>query len=292
MGKKQMKPKSDIVFQRLFGQEGQEKVTKKFLERILGIEIKSLSLDTNKRLIGNYLDDKVGRIDVHAKLNDGQKIIIEMQARRFPKMSTRMLLYWAGKFASGVKKGEPYSNAKKTIGILIADYDIDETKGIPEFHTKWNMREEKHPEYIFSEDIEMHIIELKKIENAEEDTPEIDWLRFIKEGEVDMKKDVDEELKEARAELKRLTSDPRMQELYEDRIFALMDEITLIEDGYERGIKAGEERGQKKGKAEGKNERNKEIIKAMHQNGIEIDVIVKITGQSKEEIEKIIKEDR
>ena len=44
------------------------------------------------------------------------------------------------------------------------------------------MREEKHSEYIFSNDIEMHIIELKKLENAKEDTPEIDWLKFINEG--------------------------------------------------------------------------------------------------------------
>ena len=81
----------------------------------------------------------------------------------------------------------------------------------------------------------MHIIELKKLEGCKEESPEIDWLKFIKEGKVDMKKDVDEELREAKEELDRLTKDPEMQELYEHRINALRDEITLIEDGYERG---------------------------------------------------------
>lgn len=37
-------------------------------------------------------------------------------------------------------------------------------------------------------------------------------------------------------------------------------------------------------------QRNKEMIKAMYQNGIEIDMIVKISGLDKGEVEKIIKE--
>lgn len=232
---KEMLPTNDIVFQRMFGREGQEKITKKFLERILGIEIESLTLDTNKRLIGKYIDDKIGRIDVHAKLNNGQKIIIEMQAKYFPKMTTRMLVYWANKFISGLKMARTYSDVRKTIGIIIADYNLDETKKIKEYHTVWNIREKRYPECIFSEELEMHIIELKKLEGCKEERPEIEWLKFIKEGKVDMKKDVDEELREAKEELDRLTKDPEMQELYEHRINALRDEITLIEDGYERG---------------------------------------------------------
>lgn len=63
-----------------------------------------------------------------------------------------------------------------------------------------------------------------------------------------MKKNADEELREAKEELIRLTKDPEMQELYEQRIKALKDEITLIEDGYERGRKDGIKARRRKGR--------------------------------------------
>src|SRR5699024_4396282 len=47
-----LKLTNDIVFQRIFGKVGNENITKAFLEKILGIKIEELTLDTNKRLIG------------------------------------------------------------------------------------------------------------------------------------------------------------------------------------------------------------------------------------------------
>ena len=57
---------NDLVFQRIFGKVGNENITKAFLEKVLGIEIESLTLDTNKRLIGEGLEDKIERVDVKA----------------------------------------------------------------------------------------------------------------------------------------------------------------------------------------------------------------------------------
>lgn len=95
----------DPVFQRIFGKIGNERITKPFLEKVLGIKIEDLTLDTNKRLIGNLIDDKVGRIDVKAKLNDGTKVIIEMQVARHSFIAERLLYYWAETYSEDLKKG-------------------------------------------------------------------------------------------------------------------------------------------------------------------------------------------
>ena len=86
---------NDLVFQRIFGKVGNENITKAFLEKVLGIEIESLTLDTNKRLIGERPEDKIGRVDVKAKLKDGTKVIIEMQVTEYSYMVKRLLYYWS-----------------------------------------------------------------------------------------------------------------------------------------------------------------------------------------------------
>ena len=54
MNKKQeeyLKVANDLVFQRIFGKVGNERITKNFLEKILGIKIKKISLDNRKKII-------------------------------------------------------------------------------------------------------------------------------------------------------------------------------------------------------------------------------------------------
>ena len=67
---------NDVAFQCVFGKTGQEKITKRIIERILKIEIEDLTLDVNKRLLGEAIDDKIGRLDVKAKLNDVKNILV------------------------------------------------------------------------------------------------------------------------------------------------------------------------------------------------------------------------
>ena len=86
-----LKVTNDLIFQRIFGKVGNERITKGFLEKILNIKIENLTLNVNKRLIGDRHDDKLGRIDVRADLEDGTKVIIEMQVAGYDYMPKRFL---------------------------------------------------------------------------------------------------------------------------------------------------------------------------------------------------------
>jgi len=307
--KEKLKVTNDVIFQMIFGKTSNERITKKFLERILGIEIESLSLDTNKRLIGEEIQDKIGRIDVKAKLNDGTKVIIEMQIVNLDCMPERLLYYWAKTYTGDLKKGEDYENLDKTIAILLSVSNLERLENLEEGHTKWKIREEHHKEVVLTDKLEIHIIELGKIKNKEQ-TKKIDWLNFIKGDEIDMKRDMDKELREAIEELERITADPATRELYEEREKQLRDFVSFansnmrkgLKEGMEQGMKKGMKRGMKEGMREGMEKgiekgieqgtkyKEKELIKSMNLKGIDIDKICEIAELSKEEVEKIIKE--
>ncbi len=278
--KEKLKVTNDVIFQRIFGKTSNERITKKFLERILGIEIESLSLDTNKRLIGEEIQDKIGRIDVKAKLNDKTKVIIEMQVANLDCMPERLLYYWAKTYTGDLKRGENYKSLDKTIAILLSVSNIERLENLEEGHTKWKIREEHHKEVVLTDKLEIHIIELNKIKN-EEQTKKIDWLNFIRGYEIDMKRDMDKELREAIEELERITADPATRELYEQREKQLRDFVSFTNEKIEKGIKQGIKQGIERNK--------KEIVLNMYKEKMHMELISKIVDIPIEEVEKIIK---
>ncbi|MBC6416162.1 MAG: hypothetical protein GDA46_07270, partial [Bdellovibrionales bacterium] len=62
-----------------------------------------------------------------------------------------------------------------------------------------------------------------------------------------------------------------------------------LQEGMQRGMQRGMEKGMQKGRQEGRQERDKEIVLNMLKEEVEMAFISKITGFSKEEIEKLKK---
>ena len=83
-----LQPKNDIVFQALFG-KGKENITKAMLEDILGIKIQKIDLDKNKDLLNDRKEQKNGRVDVRAVINDNIECDIEIQLVAHQKMMER-----------------------------------------------------------------------------------------------------------------------------------------------------------------------------------------------------------
>lgn len=78
-GKRELlKPKTDVVFHSLF-RVGNEDITKAIISDITKENIKEIELDNDRYLINEYPDEKLGILDVKAKLNDGVICNIEVQ---------------------------------------------------------------------------------------------------------------------------------------------------------------------------------------------------------------------
>ena len=179
---KLLDPKNDYVFKRIFGHIGNEEITKGLLQSIIPDKIDKIELDSNTITEKDLLDDKVGILDIKAKLNDGNvNCDIEMQVVDQKDIEKRILFYWSKMYIQTLKVGEDYENLKRCIVILITDYDLDKLKEIPEYVTKWKIREEKYSKLVLTNDLELYIISLEKAKNSTKNKKEelYNWLKFI-----------------------------------------------------------------------------------------------------------------
>ena len=179
---KLLDPKNDYVFKRIFGYTGNEEITKGLLQSIIPDKIDKIELDSNPITEKDLLDDKVGILDIKAKLNDGNvNCDIEMQVVDQKDIEKRILFYWSKMYIQTLKVGEDYENLKRCIVILITDYDLDKLKEIPEYVTKWKIREEKYSKLVLTNDLELYIISLEKAQNSTKNKKEelYNWLKFI-----------------------------------------------------------------------------------------------------------------
>ena len=164
--RKLLSPKLDVISQALFGEVGNERITKKFLEAILDRKLEEVDLSGNIVLRRENVEDKMGVLDVLVKINKNEYCNVEMQLIEKDKLLERILYYWARIYTRNLKTGNDYINLKKTIEVLIVNFEIKELKEL-EYHSKWKIIEEKDRKLILTEDLELHIIEIPKIYRKE-----------------------------------------------------------------------------------------------------------------------------
>ena len=275
-----LSPKLDVVFQILFGEVGSEEITKDLLSTILDEEINEIDLNQNIVLRRENPKDKMGIVDVLAKINNNEYCNIEMQILDNRDTIKRILYYWSKKYSKELQKGKPYLDLKRTICVLIADFEIDILKNL-EFHTQWKIIEEKNRKTVLTDDLELHIIELPKMRKNKangKDKKLLEWLSFLnnpESKEVTNYMKNNESMKKAKEKLNTMSEDERIRRLAELREKAILDELEVKAYNY------------RKGKNDGLEQKNKEIAKKMKEKNYKIEDIIDLTNLSKEEIEDL-----
>ena len=184
MEKKLLKPRNDLVFQKLFGEQKNKEITGHLLSLILGKEVYNVDLDVNKQMIGKREGLKTCILDIRAKFNDGEECNIELQVSPYKHMPDRMLQYWSMNYINKLERGEDYSKIKPTIAVLITCYKLDEIKEISRYHTSWSLREDKETDAILTDKFQIHVLEIPKVKDIEIQTDELaQWMSFINDPE-------------------------------------------------------------------------------------------------------------
>ncbi len=293
---KTLSPKLDVVFQALFGEVGNESITKGFLETILERKIDSIDLSRNPILRREFKDEKLGVLDIIAKLDKDEICNIELQIVDKKNIIERILYYWSRLYSRQIKSGEDYKILQKAIVILITDFKIENLEEL-DYHSRWKIMEDKQgKKIILTQKLEIDIIELPKIIGKEKEQDNLlDWLYFLenpKSERVTEKMKENENLKEAVKKLDNLSEDERMQRIADLRQKAIMDEKAIyekgLEIGLEKGIQRGMEKGIEKGIMEGSQKEKIEIAKKMLELKIDKEIIAEATGLTEQEIEKIL----
>lgn len=281
---KTLSPKLDVVFQALFGKVGNESITKGFLETILERKIDSIDLSRNPILRREFKEEKLGVLDIIAKLDKDEICNIELQIVDKKNIIERILYYWSRLYSRQIKSGEDYKILQKAIVILITDFKIENLEEL-DYHSRWKIMEDKQgKKIILTQKLEIDIIELPKIIGKEKEQDNLlDWLYFLenpKSERVTEKMKENENLKEAVKKLDNLSEDEKMQRIADLRQKAIMDEKAIYEKGLEVGIEKGIMEGSQKEKIE--------IAKKMLELKIDKETIAEATGLTEQEIEKIL----
>ena len=285
--RKFLAPNNDIVFKRLFGKKGNERLIKDFLEAILNIEIETVDLGKEVQLQPERIEQKLGILDVRVTLKDGTKIDVEMQNINYGNIEQRLTYYCSLLYVEDLARGEDYKELNKTIAIGILNFEY--FKEIKEYHTVWKMTEQKNKNKTLEEQ-EIHFIELPKFLKSKIniDNKLEQWLLFIDYSRKELLKMAEEKnkiIKEANVEYEYLTGDEELRRIAFLKRKYELDYNSGISYAKREAEKKGEEKGIKKGIKKG----IIDVAKKMLEMNFKIEDISEATGLSIEEIENLKK---
>ena len=249
---------------------------------MLNIKIGSIKIKEEVNIEQLSVDEKGGRLDLQAKLNDGIIVNIELQMKNNYDIEERTTLYSSKISSREAGRGTDYKNIDKIIMINILGYNLLEFE---EYISETVIVLDKHRDYEMLKGIKWYFIELPKFRKKNPDlNNKVDqWVCFIDDsnkGAVKMAENNNEVLKKARKELDYLTGDEAVRRLVELRDKWEMDDFFIKKRAREEGERTGEKRGQKREK--------KEIAKNLLKMGMDIETVVEATGLKKDEIEKLV----
>lgn len=272
--------KNDVIFNTFFSRKGNEEFLIDFLKSLLKIEITKIEIREQVNLEKLAQNEKGGRLNLQAELNNGIIINIELQIKNQNNMENRTLLYGAKTISREVKRGTDYKDIQQVIMINILDYEM---LGFDEYISETVTVLEKHRECEIIKGMKWYFIELPKFRKAHPNMNEKlnQWLAFIDDydkGVIKMIEKKNKTLEKARREINYLTGDEEVRRLAELREKWEMD--------YADTMRVGREEGREEGLAEGR----EEIAKKLIEKGMKIEEIQEITGLSKERVEKLITE--
>ena len=299
--------KNDYVFKRIFAKPENNAELKELTEAILNEKIKTIVV-TNPEISKNYKDEKLGVLDIRAYMNDDTIVDIEMQVSNINTMIDRNITYSSRVIGEQLRIGDDYKILKRFIAInllgenllrrntyhSIVHLKFEETE--PEKYVDMGYKEE---EEVLTYKVEYHYIELKKFlkKNPGISSKLEQWLWLIvgKEDKVEMVSKENKTIEKVVEDLDEMSADENERWEAFNRKLAIWDYNVNIqmatEQGKEEGLAKGEEIGKKAGLKEGekvgRKEEKEEMAKKLKREGINIEIIEKVTGLSKEKIESL-----
>ena len=237
-------------------------------------------------------DDKFNRVDIKAKNSKGEIIIVEVQNTRELYYLERILYGTAKAITEHISLGDTYQEVKKVYSISILYFDLGKGNdylyhGQNRFigvHTNDELlitaKEEgaiiqKLPQEVFPEYYLIRVNEFNQVAK----TPLEEWVKYLKTGIISPDTQTPG-LAEARERLRYYNMTTAERQAYDKHIDAIRFQNDILNTAKWEGLMEG----RMEGREEGKREKQQEIVRNLKANGIPIDIIVKSTGLSAEEI--------
>ena len=274
-------PKSDVVFKKIFGDHPHLLIS--FLNAVLPLEKNQVIAELS------YLPtEQIPTIpafrrtiaDVKCKDSQGRIFIVEMQMNWTDSFKQRMLFGTSQAYVKQLERGENFNLLQPVYGLgLVAEiYE----KTTPQWYHHYQLIKKGSDEGEVIDHLQLIFIELPKfpVQSTDEKQLRLLWLRFLREIDektTNISKELLDvpEIAEAITLSKESAYTPSELIVYESYWDSVSREKTLIRDKYAEG------------EMKGRMDERHEITKNMLAYGIDMDTIVKSTGLTKEDVEKI-----
>lgn len=288
----------DWAIKRLLRQKANFGVLEGFLTVFLGEEVKIIEIlesESNQQTA----DDKFNRVDIKAKNDKDEIIIIEVQNTRELYYLERILYGVAKAITEHISLGERYYEVKKIYSISILYFDIGKgddylyhgQNNFVGVHTNDRLEVttkekdalvHKLPAEIFPEYFLVRVNEFNKVAV----TPLEEWVEYLKTGCI--RPDTEAPgLKEAREKLVYYNMSKAERQAYDEHLSAIMIQNDVLDGAKLEGRMEGRMEGRAEGLAEGLAEGRMEVARNMKKLGVPVEIIMQSTGLSEKDIESL-----
>lgn len=287
---KYINPFTDYGFKRLFGEEPNKDLLLDFLNELLKDyegNITEISYLPNENLPIS-VGDRKAIFDIYCVNEKGEQFIVEMQKAEQKFFKDRTVFYSTFPIQEQARnKGKLWDFKLKTVYTIgILDFVFEESD--PNKFRHDVKLTEQETKTVFYDKLSYIYLEMPKFTKTEKElTSRFDKWMFVLKNLPKLER-IPPQLKEKiflklfeTAEIARLKPDEYKR--YEESINAYRDIINIKNRSFEKGKKKGKKKGLKKGRKKEKIA----IAKKAKEQGLPIDVIMQLTGLSRNEIERI-----
>jgi predicted transposase/invertase (TIGR01784 family) len=252
-------PKNDLPFKRIFGEHKHLCIS--LINSMLPFEenreVVTIEYETGE-LIPQIDALKYSVVDVRCKDNYGRQFIVEMQMYWTESFKSRVLLNASKAYVRQLGKAEKYKLLHPVYSINFVNDIFEKSPEMKdEYYHHYKIVNVQHTEKRI-DGLEFIFIELPKFKPHTRATRKLHelWLRFLTEIDEQTKEVPDELLaNEHIREAMHYTEIGAYSEnqllAYDKAKMAIMNELSVVSDSEEKGLKKGLAEGLKKGRAEG-----------------------------------------
>ena len=296
-GAKYINPYTDFGFKKLFGTPLTKDLLISFLNSLFdGKEVVRDLTYLNGESLGNGYGDRRAIFDVYCENEQGETFIVEMQKAEQQFFKDRSVFYSTFPIQNQGKKGIWNFKLKGVYTIGILDF-VFPNHEYPQDSLRHEVKlvdvDDKH---VFYDKLTFLYLEMPKFNKKEEELKTMfdKWLFVLHNLSRLMKRPA--ALQERiftrlfeQAEIARYTPEERQD--YEDSLKVYRDMKNVLDTaelrGLEKGRKEGRREGRKEGIEQGTFEERRKNAKAMKALGLPLETIVKVTGMSADDIDKL-----
>jgi len=280
---KYIDPFTDFGFKHIFGNEENKDLLISFLNDLLDIDDAIVDIRyRNLEKLGLSIIDRRAIFDVYCTDEKGSNFIVELQRSKQKYFKDRSVYYTSFPIQEQSKKGSWDYRLEKVFFVGILEFSMDNDND--DFLTTVQLFNKKTKE-VFYDKLTYYYIEMPKFKKQEEElsTHLEYWIWYLnnlaKIDEIPQKLKEDKVIKKAFDVAKFLALSKDKQLAYQIDLKAKLD--------YQNVLNYAKEYAKEEGIKEGIKKRNIEIAKNLLLAKVDIETIMKSTGLSIEDIEKI-----